>query len=137
MLGDMRLQAAQLSWQPGMEGGSDPMSRFTAHNAGWTLGELECPISREELINMSHRQGFVYTRAVQTVWTRGYKVEEQRIKVVLFICFLLVLDIDLLNKCYFYLLTYMVLSDLTTPVAEFAFLVCVRKLWLATSSRIW
>lgn len=39
---DMRLQAAQLSWQPGMEGGTDPMSRFTAHNAGWT-GSIGMP----------------------------------------------------------------------------------------------
>lgn len=84
---------------------------------------------------MSHRQGFVYTPAVQTEWTRGYNVEEQQIKVVLFIWFWLFLDIDLFNKYYFYLLTYMVLSDLTTPVRLQSLLfwyVCVSEKALAS-----
>lgn len=76
---------------------------------------------------MSHRQGFVCTPAVQTEWTQGYNVEEQQIKVVLFIWLWLFLDIDLFNKYCFYLLMYMVLSDLTTPVAELAFVECVCK----------
>lgn len=75
---------------------------------------------------MSHRQGFVCTPAVQTERTRGYNVEQQ-IKVILFIWLWLSLDIDIFNKYYFYLLAYMILSDLTTPVAEFPLFLCVYK----------
>lgn len=68
------------------------------------LGVLEHPISREELINMSRRQGLVCAPAVQTEQTQGYIVEEEHIKVILFIWLWLSLDIDLFNEYYFCLL---------------------------------
>ncbi len=68
------------------------------------LGVLEHPISREELINMSHRQGLVCAPAVRTERTRGYIAEEEHIKVILFIWLWFSLDLDLFNKYYICLL---------------------------------
>lgn len=81
MLGDMRLQAAQLSWQPGMEGGSDPMSRFTAHDAGWT-GSVGMPNQQRGTNKYESPPGLSVLSGSPNPQSWGYNVEGQQIKVI-------------------------------------------------------